>query len=906
MTENKTIIIDLNNSKSANKFDTTNLMHRPALKTIEKFIEERINQYDAIDSNTRIHETITILGNRGSGKSSLLLSIEENISKDLKEKIVFLRPIDPTLFESRQNILITLIALIQEKVNETIKCEDNNEVYNQWLQSLRKLAEGLRALDGVGKNSLESDMWSDSKIILEKGLKQAISEEKLEDNFYKFLDKSLELLNKEFFLLSFDDIDTNFTKGEEVLETLRKYLRYPKVITILAGDMDLFIKLIRKKNWPQFTTLLKNNDYTQEQIKSTIDHLEEQYLLKVLPGTYRIELLKLYDLLEEYSFEFTDNNKTFMILNKNSTNKNKNDLFVFLNQTYFQISPHYTQDKKAFFKALTSLPLRTTIQFIRLKNQIEKNTQNKIEKNIQVVFLNKILSLFSSLLFNFQIKDNDLLRDNTKFISELAIILTKNKEKIEITESYRLKPIFSDNDTNTFMLIFNILTNYHLSKNFSNVFSYMLKVGLTRETILSWPYDRSISTMEYIKHVGLNENEFPIKMARRYCGFIYDMTINKHFYNGYLKTYMHQEYLVKSHKLKDEKDPKRKTIPKYLAELIVKKKLDAFTATIIGELKTEDFSEEYKVLITKLQTNNISIKKNILINTHESLNSKLTRIQDKFLLNLLFMQVSSAYASTNSYCSTFPIIGLISELLMSDNLQNKNLEIFIKNHITTLSQIRTFVAFNGKNEKNYNYNFNNAEEEEEDYDNKLFDEEVNNESSTIDQEFLTNLKEWILNTKKVQKTLPVHIIAKIWTRFYYSLENIAMDRKNKHLGKVISLQITQFLNAWVVETLLYTQKSINISLTNTISSSKNFKRNYQEFLSIISEDPNNSYLQFCQQVCNFPLWKYYLDEQTQNILIDSRDGEKEIPKIIYTVNKKEIEFNSLEPLLNTVIIAKQR
>ena len=206
MTANKTIVIDLNNSKSANKFIESNLMHQPALDRLQYFIKERLKHYDSIERNTeaRVHETITILGNRGSGKSSLLLSIKDNLSQDIKDKILFLQPIDPTLFESRQNILITLIALIQEKVNKYIKCqnEDNDQIYDEWLQSLRKLAEGLRALDGVGKNSLESDIWSDSTIILEKGLKQAISEEKLEDNFYKFLDNSLKLLNKQFFLLS--------------------------------------------------------------------------------------------------------------------------------------------------------------------------------------------------------------------------------------------------------------------------------------------------------------------------------------------------------------------------------------------------------------------------------------------------------------------------------------------------------------------------------------------------------------------------------------------------------------------------------------------------------------------------------------------------------------------------------
>ncbi|MFA6685591.1 MAG: hypothetical protein WCS26_10100, partial [Arcobacteraceae bacterium] len=282
-------------------------------------------------------------------------------------------------------------------------------------------------------------------------------------------------------------------------------------------------------------------------------------------------------------------------------------------------------------------------------------------------------------------------------------------------------------------------------------------------------------------------------------------------------------------------------------------------------------------------------------NTHITLNNKLENITDKFLLNLLFMQVSSAYASTNSYASIFPLVGLMSELMMKEG---DDLETFIINHIRTLSQIRTFVAFNGKTDKvAYGLNASSEENEEDESNNEIENEVI------FDFDIVTEIKEWISQLSTLSESLPVHILAKIWTRFYYSLESIATHKNNKHLGRIISLQITQFLNAWIIETLIYTQPNVNVRLTNIVTSVDDFKHNFKEFEGKRKEQSECKYLAFCDLVLKFPLWNYYLDENTQKIL---KPDEKIQDRIKCTINKNELGFASLEPLLNTILIAKLR
>lgn len=53
-------------------------------------------------------------------------------------------------------------------------------------------------------------------------------------------------------MIPFDDIDTDFKKGFEILEVLRKYITSGQIITILTGDLELYSKLVRKANWKCF------------------------------------------------------------------------------------------------------------------------------------------------------------------------------------------------------------------------------------------------------------------------------------------------------------------------------------------------------------------------------------------------------------------------------------------------------------------------------------------------------------------------------------------------------------------------------------------------------------------------------------------------------------------------------
>lgn len=94
------------------------------------------------------------------------------------------------------------------------------------------MLKALPFIDGIGKDPVYAD-WDDEEYIANQGIEKAIACNNLEQAFQKYLYAALRLMKKKCFVIPFDDIDTDFKKGYEILEIIRKYLTTPFIITVL-------------------------------------------------------------------------------------------------------------------------------------------------------------------------------------------------------------------------------------------------------------------------------------------------------------------------------------------------------------------------------------------------------------------------------------------------------------------------------------------------------------------------------------------------------------------------------------------------------------------------------------------------------------------------------------------------
>jgi len=316
------LVINLSNSGTGRFDERNDILQRDALKRLDTLIVEQVNSIsdDSEDSYAkvketslsyiRIHNAMLIQGGRGSGKTTFLLnalhrlnvpqkldkSKEPDIAK-VAEKLHVLPMIDPTLIETKENIIIVILSMIEAAIAHVTDDSGKMEKVRQ------SLAEGLGLLDGIGPDSAYGNEWEDANWVMSRGLHKAKKGRMFELKFGVYLEKALAMLDKKAFVIAFDDVDTNFNHGHTILETIRKYLTSPRLVLLLSGDLDLYGRLLRRNIYGTFgEQVLKYDPDVIGADKRNLGHavleLEEQYLLKIVPPQNRIPMLPLGGIMQ--------------------------------------------------------------------------------------------------------------------------------------------------------------------------------------------------------------------------------------------------------------------------------------------------------------------------------------------------------------------------------------------------------------------------------------------------------------------------------------------------------------------------------------------------------------------------------------------------------------------------------
>ena len=297
--------IILSESHDAKSFEIGNIIHEGEFEKAKSWIDNQLKEAkgameDQGYSQEAQAKTITILGGRGSGKTSFMKSLMAVYQEGGDVELIEL--IDPTLIEEKGHPFLIILSELDKRVRAKLDQEDALRARRGasreacWEKALKKLAEGLPSLDPIGNNYTQ---WEDAEYVMDKGLRRVASARALARSFHELLREALKILSKTAFLIALDDIDTDFLRGWPILETLRRYLQTPLLITLLSGDLRMYSKAIRKQQWKNFgKALLKNEGEEQGRMAeydALVTDMEGQYLQKVLPSIYRIHLSSLQE-----------------------------------------------------------------------------------------------------------------------------------------------------------------------------------------------------------------------------------------------------------------------------------------------------------------------------------------------------------------------------------------------------------------------------------------------------------------------------------------------------------------------------------------------------------------------------------------------------------------------------------
>jgi hypothetical protein len=308
----------------------------------------------------RVHNAILIEGSRGSGKTTFLLKSLEKLKRDEELQLSVLRLIDPTLIETKENIVVVILSAI-----ETALAHFQGDT--RALDEAREgLAEGLGLLDGIGASSVYGSEWEDAKWVMSQGLRKAKKGRDFEKKLGVYIERALDLLKKKAFVLTFDDVDTNFAHGYVILETVRKYLTHPRLVIVLSGDLELYGRLLRKNIYMAFGEQLLERDpammgLSNKKVGDAVLELEEQYLLKIAPPQNRISMVPLGG-LKQYS----DAGIEIVLGGGTSKSVVKVEVRRWANESISELmheTPHVSTHP--FFNIVAMEPLRLVIGYMR-------------------------------------------------------------------------------------------------------------------------------------------------------------------------------------------------------------------------------------------------------------------------------------------------------------------------------------------------------------------------------------------------------------------------------------------------------------------------------------------------------------------------------------------------------------
>lgn len=475
----KQITICLEESKYAHGFNQENNIHSFNFNRVLSLIDNQVSKkggQKSIYSVDHQYNTISIFGNRGTGKTTFILSILQQIEKTY-EKAKILKIIDPTQMEEKEHVFLVILSLIDTEVRSKIETHKRNHnsgdccYEREWNSKLSSLAKGLPTLEGLNNKQYEN--WDDDSYIVERGLKNVKAAYDLEKNFHELTELALKILQKEFFVLAFDDIDVDMSKGWPVLETIRKYLTTPKFVVLLSGNPTLYSYNVRLHQWNQLKNLKEHEDHDY---KSQVNQLEGQYLLKVLKPENRIQLRTLLD--------YKRINDTSYMVKQKKEDKEKN-----IEKKYIDIlnglGIHKNSTQELFIDYLLGLSIRSQISILSDYNEPDIMSQ---------------INVYVSRMTAADI-DVDLAVKNPVFT--IISIVEYLKKLNGFAHSYLLIPNTLNHDVNGVLMGLTTIFANQVKQSPWIIFDYMLRVGYTRHLNLQ------LSTTAFnqiLSHTGIMQD----------------------------------------------------------------------------------------------------------------------------------------------------------------------------------------------------------------------------------------------------------------------------------------------------------------------------------------------------------------------------------------------------------------
>ena len=352
-------------------------------------LKDNCNPNEADDDSQGTPNCFFIDGPRGSGKSTLLRAVKHNLissnhdnNKESEIQIFSLADVDPTELGKGENFFIYLLGKIYLQLQDRIKQSNGRD---SLLDKIRTALSTIRDMSGGLQMLMDSEEIlkrnETPEFFLENCIEKCADSSTMREKFSSLVDDLAQIINTDVFLITIDDADLNFSKCEDILEYIRKYMHSPRLIFLFAGDMQLYSQIVRGMQLQNFhVKQLRYDSQREDNRNQLLDSIEEQYLMKLFPVDNRIRTSSLKTIVDEnriINIHISQNNKD---------NQEKDQDIISTLVTYLKIKV-----EEGTIDTIMLLPLRSVLFLLRylVKNPLENNTPEAAIytwKGIQEIF----------------------------------------------------------------------------------------------------------------------------------------------------------------------------------------------------------------------------------------------------------------------------------------------------------------------------------------------------------------------------------------------------------------------------------------------------------------------------------------------------------------------------------------
>lgn len=247
-------------------------------------------------------------------------------------------------------------------------------------------------------------------------------------------------------------------KGWRVLETIRKYLTTPKIISLLSGNMYLYNLNVRGQQWEQFGTRLLSKE--RRDYHTLVNQLENQYMLKVFKAENRLHLYSLLYSIRLHNMEYQVKGAV----------KNETKIIEAYKQVLKNFGICSAGSQKVFADYLMGLSIRSQINYLKINWDTDSN-------NFSISSIEAFLSRMYAAGIEVQ-----LAYANPSLLNTIVLTyLTKGKDN-SLRDTYLLMPSTDKPEDNACLAGLSTIFASQATTYPGLLFDYMIRIGYLRLT----------------------------------------------------------------------------------------------------------------------------------------------------------------------------------------------------------------------------------------------------------------------------------------------------------------------------------------------------------------------------------------------------------------------------------------